>query len=252
MAEKRYYWLKLEEGFFRQKEIKKLRKLAGGDTYTIIYLKLLLHSLAHNGFLYYEGIEASFAEELALDIDENEDDVSVTLSYLQSRGILEEKSPDEMLLITCAEMTGSETASAKRVRRLRNKENLLENSAERYNVTQNRDIVQKCNSDVTKCNTEIEREKREELNKENREEIQSTKRTVFSPPTLEEVTAYCQKRQNNVNANAFINYYTSNGWMVGRNKMKDWKAAIRTWEAKDKKGTVNEYENLARGAGVWI
>lgn len=52
----------------------------------------------------------------------------------------------------------------------------------------------------------------------------------FIPPTLEEVKAYCRERKNNVDADRFIDYYTSNGWQVGKNKMKDWKAAVRTWE----------------------
>ena len=52
----------------------------------------------------------------------------------------------------------------------------------------------------------------------------------FTPPTLEEVQAYCIERQNDVDAQRFIDYYSSNGWMVGKNKMKDWKAAVRTWE----------------------
>ena len=52
----------------------------------------------------------------------------------------------------------------------------------------------------------------------------------FTPPTLEEVTAYCIERNNSVDPQHFIDYYTSNGWLVGKNKMKDWKAAVRTWE----------------------
>lgn len=60
----------------------------------------------------------------------------------------------------------------------------------------------------------------------------------FLPPTLEEVTAYCRERNNGVNPEKFINYYSSNGWMVGRNKMKDWKAAVRNWEAKDGKAVM--------------
>ena len=56
----------------------------------------------------------------------------------------------------------------------------------------------------------------------------TTKR--FTPPTLEEVVAYCRERRNNVDAQRFIDYYSSNGWKVGKNKMKDWKAAVRTWE----------------------
>ncbi|MBE6121173.1 MAG: hypothetical protein E7190_00485 [Erysipelotrichaceae bacterium] len=52
----------------------------------------------------------------------------------------------------------------------------------------------------------------------------------FTPPTLEEVQAYCEERHNFVDAEKFIDYYTSNGWKVGKNSMKDWKAAVRTWE----------------------
>jgi predicted phage replisome organizer len=56
-AEKKYYWLKLKEDFFRQPRMKKLRKVAGGDTYTVIYLKMQLLSLANEGMLFFEGIE---------------------------------------------------------------------------------------------------------------------------------------------------------------------------------------------------
>lgn len=52
----------------------------------------------------------------------------------------------------------------------------------------------------------------------------------FVAPTLEEVQTYCAERNNNVDAERFIDYYTSNGWKVGKNPMKDWKAAVRTWE----------------------
>jgi len=57
-----------------------------------------------------------------------------------------------------------------------------------------------------------------------------SKRKRFTPPTVEEVQAYCRERKNNVDAQRFIDYYTANGWKVGRNTMKDWKACVRTWE----------------------
>ena len=57
---------------------------------------------------------------------------------------------------------------------------------------------------------------------------------IFTPPTLEEVEEYCNERNNGVDAQRFINFYESKGWMVGKNKMKDWKASVRTWEQKDK------------------
>ena len=58
-----------------------------------------------------------------------------------------------------------------------------------------------------------------------------TKRTAFKPPTLDEVTAYCRERGNGVDPQRFIDFYEARGWMLGKNKMKDWKAAVRTWES---------------------
>jgi len=68
----------------------------------------------------------------------------------------------------------------------------------------------------------------------------------FKKPTLEEISAYCVERKNNVNPEKFLNYYESNGWRVGKNPMKDWKACIRTWEQNNKKeeGVKNNYARL--------
>jgi len=60
------------------------------------------------------------------------------------------------------------------------------------------------------------------------------KTTRFVKPTIEEVSAYCAERKNGINAEAFINFYESKGWKIGKNSMKDWKAAVRTWESKNK------------------
>lgn len=77
------------------------------------------------------------------------------------------------------------------------------------------------------------------------EYIDKPTRKRFTPPTLEEVQAYCRERNNKVDAEKFINHYTSNGWMVGRTKMQDWKAAVRTWEKNgyDKKPTEQKSSN---------
>jgi hypothetical protein len=75
----------------------------------------------------------------------------------------------------------------------------------------------------------------------------------FTPPTLDEVKAYCIERNNNVDAERFIDYYTSNGWKVGKNSMKDWKAAVRTWEKSSKErpvkqssGILDDYERMQK------
>ncbi len=64
--------------------------------------------------------------------------------------------------------------------------------------------------------------------------IKRESKARFTPPTLEDVQAYCRERKNKVDAERFIDYYTANGWQVGKNKMKDWKAAVRNWERSEK------------------
>ena len=74
----------------------------------------------------------------------------------------------------------------------------------------------------------------------------------FIQPTLEEVEEYCSERGNNVDAERFIDYYTSNGWKVGKNPMKDWRAAVRTWERSDRgkhgknqgSGILDDYKRM--------
>jgi hypothetical protein len=60
------------------------------------------------------------------------------------------------------------------------------------------------------------------------------KRSVFQPPKIEDVEAYCKERNNGINAQSFIDFYTAKGWMIGSTKMKDWRAAIRNWESRRK------------------
>ena len=220
MPERRFYWLKLKEDFFESKRIKKLRKLAGGDTLTIIYLKMQLKSIKTDGVLTYTGLEKSFAEELALDLDENPEDVGLLLNYLLSVGLIETSDQINFLLPYAVESTGSEGASAERVRNFRDRQALH------------------CNADVTQVkrigNVEIEKE----IEKE--KDINKKRSRAFVPPTLEEVSDYCKERGKGVDPNKWYDFYQSKGWMIGKNKMKDWKAAVRTWEPKNIPETKDE------------
>ena len=146
MAEKNYYWLKLMKDFFTKPKIKKLRRIAGGDTYTIIYLKMQLLSIDNEAIIRFENIEDTIEEEIALTIDEDVENVTVTLNYLLSQGLIEKISDNEYLLTETVKLIGSETSVAKRVRKYREKQKALQ-----------------CNVDVTNCNTEIDIEKDKEL-----------------------------------------------------------------------------------------
>lgn len=122
MAERRYYWLKLKDDFFRQKPIKKLRLMDRGEIYTIVYLKMQLESLSNNGIIVFEGVGDSFSEELAFQIDEREEDVRATVEFLAKHGLLIQLSEKENFLPQAVENTGSESSSARRMRELRERE----------------------------------------------------------------------------------------------------------------------------------
>ena len=127
----------------------------------------------------------------------------------------------------------------KRVAAYREKQKLIAGGNGYSNVT------------VTPCNAtdkDIEEDIDIEVEKKEKEKKASSR---FTPPSIEEVRAYCQERKNYVNPEHFIDYYTSNGWKVGKNAMKDWKAAVRTWEKRDNekpaqksKSDYSEYADL--------
>lgn len=166
---KKYVWLKLKDDFFQQKAIKKLRKIAGGDTYTIIYLKLQLLSLKNEGKLFYEGVEENFAGEMALTIDEDVENVKITLLFLEKNNLLEKFSSEEYFLPKVAESIGTETAAAERMRKMRNLKSVKAievKEKERNNVTPKRNNVTRELRDVTNCYTEKEEEEDIEIEKD--------------------------------------------------------------------------------------
>ena len=184
MAEpKRYYWLRLHKDFFQKKEIKRLRRVAGGDTYTIIYLKMLLRSIIDGGKLYFDGYEDTFVSELALDIDEDEQNVQITVNYLLKNGLLIECENDEYYLPEANNNTGSETAAASRMRNLREKSKGLE----RNNVTplcnNVTPMLQECSQSLQTCYGEIEIEK--EIDNRDRDIVRHRDRDITISTTRE-------------------------------------------------------------------
>ena len=171
---KKFYWLKLKDDFFNQNEIKKLRRIAGGDTYTIIYLKLQLLSLKKEAIITFDGTERNLAEQLSYEIDENVDNIEVTLSFLRANNLIEQVSENDFLLPKTSECIGKEGSSAERVRRHRERKALEQKQKEMLLLQSNAEALQcngellQCNGEVTKCNTEKEKEKEKDiLKKEN-------------------------------------------------------------------------------------
>ena len=228
MAEgKRYYWLKLKDDFFTSKRIKKLRAMAGGDTYLIIYLKMQLLALKTEGILRWTGLEEKFTDELALDLDEKPDDVAVTLMYLLNTGLAETSDNINFFFPYVIENTGCETAAAQRMRDMRERNKMIE-----------------CNN-VTPMLQDRYGEK--EIEKEKDIEIEKREKKGFTPPTLEEIQEYVKERNSSVDPVKFFEYYNAGHWKDSKgNPVKNWKQKLITWEKKDgEKTTQKKYTSAA-------
>ncbi|MBR3251034.1 MAG: phage replisome organizer N-terminal domain-containing protein [Erysipelotrichaceae bacterium] len=199
---RRYYWMRLKTDFFDKPEIKKLRKLAGGDTYTIIYLKMMLKTLSNNGLFIYKGIEDTFEKEVALIIDEDENNVLMTISYLRTHNLLEEGySENAYLLNAVPELIGSETADAERKRIARSMGSSPEDLIERGDIADN---VRQLSEDVRNCPTEIEQNREEqeiEIDKEHSTVHYAEQNRIFN--SSEELEDYVCKNLNDEQYDAF-------------------------------------------------
>lgn len=123
MANKKFFWIKLKQDFFNDPYIKLLRRMAGGDTYTIIYLEMLVKSASTGGMLYFQGAGQDIAEELSLILDENVEDVRALLAYLEAKKLITHPEiKEDVFLVASADLTGSETDSAIRVRKFRERQ----------------------------------------------------------------------------------------------------------------------------------
>lgn len=229
MAEgKRYFWFKLYDDFFTSKRIKKLRKLAGGDTYTIIYLKLQLIAMKNNGIIEWSGLEDDFAEEIALDIDESPDDIKVTLTYLLSCGLAETSDNISFFFPYAVANVGSEGSSAKRVREHRKNQKVLH-----------------CNADVTQvkriCNGEKEIDK--ELDTDKEKDILFPKQTKHKYGEYKNVlltdTEYGKLKERFPDVDARIKKLDEGIELKGY-KYKSHYLAIIKWAEKDKPSPIPE------------
>ena len=117
----------------------------------------------------------------------------------------------------------------------KNKPNETENNLTKPNETEN-------NLNLKNKNEEQEQEE----DRRTKSNVKSLSR--FTPPTQEEVSAYCRERGNKVDAQRFVDFYAAKGWKVGNQPMKDWKAAVRTWEQRDQQGAQRPVKTVSAQA----
>ena len=196
---KRYYWLKLKRDFFKRHDIQIIEAMPNGKDYVLFYLKLLVESVDHDGSLRFSDTIPYNEQMLSTITNTNIDTVRTAMKILEELQLIEVLDDQTIYMEETQKMVGSECWSAQRMRKLRQDDS---KSLPRH-------IVQKSDSDVTSCDVEKEIEKDIELEKDSTGD--KAKRKRFTPPTLDEVSDYCKERGNNVDAQRWLDYYTSNG-----------------------------------------
>lgn len=234
---KKYYYLRLKDNFFDSDELKILESMKDGYLYSNILLKLYLRSLKNDGKLVVNDRIPYSADMLASVTGHQVGTIKQALSVFKDLGLIDVLDNGAIYMLDIQNFIGKGSSEADRKREYRQR---IE--TERTNVQTNlRQISEKSPPEIEK-----ELEKDIEIEKEIHSSAKSTttKRKRFEKPTLSQITQYCLERNNNVNAEQFYDYYESNGWKVGKNSMKDWKAAVRTWERNEyRKPTTTKKTN---------
>ena len=257
-------FFRLDTGFFSNKKIKALRRQFGSIG-VLTYLYILSYAYGNDG--YYIKIDS--VEDFSYDIAESIANSNLTqvasvaadcINYLASRGEINKHLLDkgvisgdsiqrqyiemckaskrrvelkeEYRLVDTLEYPMEEMPISSEEKPISSEEIPISSEEMRQNKIKG-NIKEK---DYSVCNDN----KKKDTEKEKREAL-----PYFRKPTLEEVTEYCNQRLNRVNPQAFMDYYQSVGWKVGgKAPMKDWKAAVRTWEQKEKAAPRREQESL--------
>lgn len=240
--EHKKYWIKLEKDFLNSSQIKVIKNMPNGKDYIIFYLALMLESTNTEGHLRFSELVPYNEQMLASVTDTNVDIVRSALQIFETLGMVQILENGTLFLPDVPKRVGKECDSAERVRLYRENQRLLQ-----------------CNTDVTKCNDNKDKDKdkdKDNIGWTGGGQMSTVSDTVanthrFVTPSIDEVRAYCLERKNNVDAERFVNFYASKGWMVGKNKMRDWKACVRTWEresagkqAGERKYTSAELDGL--------
>lgn len=170
MAGKRYYWLKLQVGFFQELIIKQLRTLPEGDSIVLLYLKLLLKAINTEGVIYFQNILPSLDEEIALDTGEKPALVKLTISALCQYHAAVFLDDQSLQLLYLEDMVGSESDSASRVRNHRANQKLLKEK-EQAALQSNATVTEGNTTEISGC-TEIENSEKEEKKPKEEGEIE--------------------------------------------------------------------------------
>lgn len=245
---KRYYWIKLKESFMTSDTVDYLMSQPDGANYVVLYQMLCLKTINTGGKLSRQIGEMVIpydVEKIQRDCKWfSVDTIRVALNLYKSFGLIYEDIDGVLVMSDHGNLVGSETDWGEKKRRQRNAElpsavgagDIVPTSVPqsvhqsvptdiRDKILDNRD-KRLDNRDIESINDGISGASAPA------QDLKGKKTVRFVKPTVEEIADYCAERKNGIDPQRFFDYYESNGWMVGKTHMKDWKAAVRNWEGR--------------------
>ena len=228
MAESKKYWyIQLNVNFFEDERIDWLCEQKNGYAYVVLYLKLCLKTANNSGILTRQigdMIIPYNVDKIAEITHINVDIVRVALELYKKIGLVYEadENCNFMRLPEVPGMVGCVTQAALDKRKQREKKQIGDGQS----------------PDNVQDNVQQElRVKSLELRDNSLDTEKETKRKRFTPPTVSEVSDYCKERGSNIDPEQFVDFYAAKGWKVGNQPMKDWRAAVRTWEKREERSS---------------
>jgi len=220
-------WIKIKVDIFNDEKIQLIETMPDADTIIVIWFKLLaLAGIKNDGGIVRMNDKMAYTDEMLATIFRRKTSV-ITLALEIFRNYDMVDIVDNKILITNWEKHQNIDGLDKI--KIQNK-----NRQQKYRDNQKTLLLE----------SKEEKEDIDIKNKSKRDPLRVTQRnvTTFIIPTVLEIKEYCTERKNNVNPNKFYDFYESKGWLVGKNKMKNWKAAIRTWESSSNNKPTPEEE----------
>lgn len=210
-------WLKLDVNILDDAKIKIIRAHPDGDKVFVLWVGLLCLAMKSSrpGIIEISDGLPYTIDDLSSMFNVEKRTVEMGLALFRKYKMIDLFDGDTIEVINFAKHQKLEDIEHKR-------------ELTRQRVKNFRDKQRQCNALLTHDSVTVtSTDKDKDLDKD------KEKRGAFAPPTLKEISDYCRQKNNSVDPDTFYNFYAAKGWMVGRNKMKDWKAAIITWERRN-------------------
>lgn len=228
-------WIKITTDIFDDEKVLMIESMPSADSIIVIWFKLLTFAgKQNNDGVFLMSNRIAYTDEMLASIFRRDvNTIRLALKAFEQFGMIEIVDN----VITIPNWNKHQTLDAYEKKKQRDRLYQAERRAnQRALIAKSSDTSPETSSDTS--SDVVVSDKDKERDKEKEELSKDNSRGKFKPPSVEEVAKYCVERNNTVDPEAFVDFYAAKGWMVGKNKMKDWKAAVRTWERSNQARTV--------------